>query len=440
MSYRHFIACLLLAAQPLLPAVAAETRSDPALLQALASGDWQTVGPRLAGLAHPGPIDRLLAAHAFLATDQGNRAYCNFASVARKADRDAWLQWATRFAASRPDSASALYLRGDAHARLEQWDDAIRAFSQALAFKPDNALALNARALAFAARGEWSLADKDLLVAARQNGAPLDVKANTGVLSILRRGDAEWADTLFQEVLQRDQQHFIARVGRGAAAAAQQEWDRAKYQFALTDKERPCTDLAMENLLLADQAEAARVAGDFGARPGTDIMRDSTQPTWRPADAAAVKDTLAGLKALQDANAHIEMGKSGLESVRNVTNAMAAAAGSAALKSFGPSPVGLAAAGGVGALRDWANKSLDSNIARLDRQAGDNGKHMEDLARWGAAARPSVSTPSSFERHPGGLNSAPPVNAWDNGAWPVVLWPVLLYTVHPADSSNPPTH
>jgi hypothetical protein len=180
-----------------------------------------------------------------------------------------------------------------------------------------------------------------------------------------------------------------------------------------------------------------RIASNSGNRPGTEILRHSPQSTPRQVDPAAMKDTLAGIKALQDANDHIAMGKSGLETVRQLTNAMAAGSGSKALAK-GPNLIGLVAAGGIGVVREWANKSLDSGIARLDRQAGDNLKHMEDLQHWGALPKPSVSRPSSLDRNPGGLDSAPPANAWDNGIWPVVIWPVLLYTVHPADSSSPP--
>ena len=88
-------------------------------------------------------------------------------------------------------------------------------------------------------------------------------------------------------------------------------------------------------------------------------------------------------------------------------------------------PKGLASLGeGIGGLAtitasQWTKSSLT-----------DWGSKLSQPHDW-----TFTKMPSSQLSNPGGVKPEPPLQAWDNGDWPVVVWPALLYAVTPPSSA-----
>ncbi len=91
------------------------------------------------------PVLRAIKGHALLALNQNNDSFVSFSSVAEPDDLETWKRWGIAVASRHPRSAVALYLLGDAYARVGDWESAVRAFDEALANEPSFHLAFNAR-------------------------------------------------------------------------------------------------------------------------------------------------------------------------------------------------------------------------------------------------------------------------------------------------------
>ena len=191
---------------------------SPDVRQALLAQDWgevaQLCGPS-EGLGSS-PVLRALKAHACLALNRNDDSLALFLSLKSDADRTAWKEWTSGFAAANPSNTVALYLKGDALARLKEWDKAVAAYSESLAVRRDFALALNARGVAYACMKEFDKALKDIEQACAAAPAFADAYASMGVLLVLKEAP-EGALENYSKALQQSPAFGLAKNGSGCA-------------------------------------------------------------------------------------------------------------------------------------------------------------------------------------------------------------------------------
>ncbi len=105
------------------------------------AGDWHEIyhllGSELSKVADP--CERVLAGHGCLSENQCDQAFLFFSSISDSDLRD-WNNWTGAMVKSHPNEAGAFYVRGDALARQDKWDEAIGAFDQSLKVEPKSAL------------------------------------------------------------------------------------------------------------------------------------------------------------------------------------------------------------------------------------------------------------------------------------------------------------
>lgn len=388
---------------------------DVALQRAVLAGDWATAASRAVAIPNPDSGTRLVAGHAFLATNKMNEALCAFAGATTEADRQDWLFLTANLAKSHPNSFSALYLHADALARQENWNDALAEFTRALDASPGNFLVLNARALTVAALGDWNGARADLATAVKSSRAPIDVELNRGVLAILHRDDSSRTDAYFAAVLKKSPGNAIALIGRGVAAVAERDWKRASDFYYRAGIAAPCITLAAANQLLVqeqlleEQQRALALASDDA---GTQIDRQSFQEQFR--------QDRANLNSFRnDLGFHSE--RSLPEIREQLQGAMAFASAANTIASVAKFSLNAAAivipTPQVKAFALTGSHFLDRSTNRTSLEMGRGQAIMDRL--------------DTFTDRAGGAASRTKVEAWDKGDWPAVLWPTLLYTVNP---------
>lgn len=150
------LTCLLLLSNISPGAVNAQTawQPDARLEAAILKEDWSRVAALLGSAKNLAAPARLVKAHAYLALNRNNESLCLFLNASSKDDLGKWEEWTRDFARKNPQTTVAHYFRGDALARLRQWDDALMAFVRAIELHPKHALALNSRGAIYAARGQ----------------------------------------------------------------------------------------------------------------------------------------------------------------------------------------------------------------------------------------------------------------------------------------------
>jgi tetratricopeptide (TPR) repeat protein len=154
--------------------------------------DWQAV-IRLTnhhGLSTP---QRLLRAHALIATNKSDDAACIFGAVASTEELQAWAAWTEDLVDKYPVNGNARYLHADALFRTGDDQRAIEEFDRALKAKGRHALTLNARAVMHALRGEPDAAKSDLSRALTINPHFSDALMNRGFLAIQTKESPEGA-------------------------------------------------------------------------------------------------------------------------------------------------------------------------------------------------------------------------------------------------------
>lgn len=191
---------------------------SPEIERAVLAEDWK----RVVGLCGPSeklarsPILRAIKGHALLATNHNNDALLLLMSLQEAGDLPAWQQWTAELSARHPRSPVAWYLLGDAYARLERWEEAVRAFDQALRLKPSFALALNARGVARAGQGRWEEAFEDLERVSAMAPEFADAHANLGTYWLYNRGPND-AMASFSRARQASPNFALAMNGSGCA-------------------------------------------------------------------------------------------------------------------------------------------------------------------------------------------------------------------------------
>jgi hypothetical protein len=414
---------------------ATQAAAPPAedLVQAVIAGNWSLAVQKLPHDSQPDAVGRIIAGHAYLATNRANDAVCAFASVTSDADLAGWQSWTGSLIAAHPALGTPHYLHADALARRERWVAARAEFDRALKIAPGTPLFLNARALTAAATLDWQNAIRDLTDASKVGDAPIDIRVNQAMLPILRRDDLREADARFEAILGEYPSHGIALIGRGAAAAVARHWRTANAYYAKAAAATPCIPLAADNILLSQGAELSEQHATLLAanNPGTSILLGSVTASQTQTQNAMLRLTSTSSYAtqidkLQTATMQMQIWTGLLGGVKNVADTMSQiAVAGMAQKIIPMTPQTVGAVAGIAFASGGLQHMISSNQSLLDQSY-----HLQSQMQMNQMQMnrpiPSVTAPSQSGT-PGGLNSEPPPGSLDRGQWPVVIWPVLLY-------------
>ena len=163
---------------------------------------------------------RALKAHACLALNDNDESLGLFLSLANRGDLAAWEAWATKFAEDHRRSPVAVYLKGDALARLGDWAAATKAYTQALS-QADTplvaAMILNARgvALVYCSKPKEALGDMERACMAAPGFA--DAHASLATLLVLTEAPEGAMEHYDQALSGAGNSFALARNGRGCA-------------------------------------------------------------------------------------------------------------------------------------------------------------------------------------------------------------------------------
>jgi tetratricopeptide (TPR) repeat protein len=238
-------------------------RPDPLLdlkvQESILAEDWTKVTDLLGpddSLKAPA-VARLIKGHACLALNRNNESLCLFLSVTSESDLKnlkKWKEWAQKFTKQNPKSPIAHYFKGDAFARLEQWDSALVAFDKGLKLDSTHVLLLNAKGVTHAAKGEWDTAYVYLAKAATADTSFADAYANLGALRIQMKTAAKGAYEWFSQAVRISPDFALAVNGRGCAQYARGYWDSAQVDFEEAGEKADCLSLTNLNLFGLNKA------------------------------------------------------------------------------------------------------------------------------------------------------------------------------------------
>jgi tetratricopeptide (TPR) repeat protein len=176
------------------------------------------------------PVLRAIKGHAYLAANSNNKSLEMFLSIDNEADRDAWKQWTFSFAKDNDSNAVALYLNGDALARLGEWRNAIATYSNAEKKAKNNfikAMVLNARGVAYVYLKDIDKAIQDLEKATSLAPNFADVHASLGAVLLMKEA-AEGALSSFENALVQSKNFALALNGKGCAEYGHMDPDNIK--------------------------------------------------------------------------------------------------------------------------------------------------------------------------------------------------------------------
>ncbi|MBC8490725.1 MAG: tetratricopeptide repeat protein, partial [Bacteroidetes bacterium] len=194
---------------------------------------------------------KIIKGHSCLALNRNNESLCLFSSVSLESDFKKWDEWTERFLIQYFDSPISYYFRGDAFARLGQWDNAIEKFNKALEIQPDYALALNARGVCNSAKNMLNKALVDFFMATKIDSMFADAYANQGALSIQKREGANGALKAFNKALKISHNFILALNGRASISIVIDKWNQAESDLEQIYKTRTeCLSKIIEYLAM----------------------------------------------------------------------------------------------------------------------------------------------------------------------------------------------
>ncbi|GEM_PF-1101227 len=216
---------------------------------ALLAEDWPKVAELLASVTPetPSPVERLIKGHACLALNRNNESLCLFLSVL---DGDSlialenihqWQGWTNIFAERNPNNAIVYYFQGDALARLEQWNHAVKTFTKALEFKANHPLALNARGVVYCALRQFDNAMSDFLNAVTSNSRFADSHNNLGALAVQQKEGAQGALDDFNIALKISPDFVLALYGHGCVKLIIGQWQEGKNDLQNSISKNNCS-------------------------------------------------------------------------------------------------------------------------------------------------------------------------------------------------------
>jgi tetratricopeptide (TPR) repeat protein len=157
------------------------------LQQPLLKGDWIGVLNVLekTELRDTDSSCRMVAAHAYLATNRNNEALILFLAM-DKEDLNLWKDWTSLLKEQHPEIAYVHYFYGDALMRVGDYDEGLNAFNQAIDLRPKESLFWTARGVAKAIHNDLddALLDINYAIGLRRDYA--DAHASIGTLWVLQ--------------------------------------------------------------------------------------------------------------------------------------------------------------------------------------------------------------------------------------------------------------
>lgn len=184
------------------------------------------------------PVERLVKAHAYLAQNQNNDSVCLFLSVSSSDELQAWKQWTLAFAQNNRDKAIAHYLKGDALARLEEWQAALEAFDTALRSQANHPLVLNAKGVVSAIQGNDATSYFDAAIQAKLDFA--DAYASWGAMYIQKKSGRQGALDLSSKALDISHDFTLAMITHASAEFVDGKWEKAQEGFAKASEKAGC--------------------------------------------------------------------------------------------------------------------------------------------------------------------------------------------------------
>jgi len=260
---------------------AAVSSASPEFSSALRTESWEALAEDLESGPRDSLADQFLLGHAYLALNRNNESVCMFLLAESESGRVAWGRWTTQFVRQHGDHPVAHYLRGDASARLSNWEEAVSSFDRALQIDPDHHLSMNAKAVALAGSGQWNRALVLLseLIALDPDFA--DPYGSRGTINVKRSQAPEGAIRWFDKALQIVPDFSLALNGRGSVHVALGNWEAAKADLEEARDASACTLVATENLIALELGRVEELArrGDLAdSEAGTSMLRSIRTP------------------------------------------------------------------------------------------------------------------------------------------------------------------
>ena len=419
---------------------------DSSLEKAVLSEDWERVAEQLSsvGPSHPSPVLRLIKGHAALALNRNNESRCLFLSVSSEDDRKDWGVWTVSFLETNTKSPTANYFRGDALARLHEWDRAAAAFGKSVGLKQRNALALNGRGVVNAQRGDLSKAVDDFLLATMVDPELADAFANLGAVAIHQKEGAKGALRDYSEAIRLSPGFGLALYGRGCVKLVLHDWEAAKTDIKDSMARVGCApQIIVEALESADKllagSEKTMLAKADGAKPGFSVST-TTLDKFERGDVGfsgwALQNSLKHAQTQMEVSAIIGAAKKGVEFKNDPAYTAAINRDIAAGKNwhtergaignvidsfqFNSKATGIA----PGALAGEIGGSFGRNISR---DYGLRSQHHNGIAD-------SIANKAFGAHNTGGFDAAPSDAILDDGDWPYI--PLYGLAFQMPDKSN----
>lgn len=195
------------------------SRSGTPLERAIAADNWRAA-IRLVSADFSSATNRIIGAHAFLVTNSGDKAVCEFEKTGGEEDLMLWESHAANFVRDFPGNAAARYLHGDSLARLGRYKAALAEFDRAVQLNPHHAMSFNARGVVHALLGDLQSAAADFDQAIKWNPGFADPYSNRGFLFLQKKQSPEGAFDSFNAALKISPDFGPALAGRGYALLA----------------------------------------------------------------------------------------------------------------------------------------------------------------------------------------------------------------------------
>jgi tetratricopeptide (TPR) repeat protein len=198
----------------------------------------------------------LLTGHAKLATNDNNASLLSFIAASKNPEiLKQWEKWTENFLKQHQNSPIALYLAGDAKARLGKIEEAIAYFDKAIALDGNFALAYNARGVLYALKEDRNKAYFDLLQATDKDRNLADAYVNLGTLAVLQESSinlGSGALDAFGKALAINPEFALAYNNRGSLYLGNNEVEKARSDFSQVQTFPLIADLFLQNQKLAD--------------------------------------------------------------------------------------------------------------------------------------------------------------------------------------------
>jgi tetratricopeptide (TPR) repeat protein len=410
---------------------------------ALSIESWESVISNLEPQHQHSGVACFLLGHAYLVVNRNNESVCEFLVAGSEEGRERWSRWTEQFEHTHPTRAIAQYLRGDALARLDRWDEALAHFDRALQINPAHPLALNGKGVVLAARGEWDHATLTFDAAAQAAPQFADAYASRGTLYVKRRQAPNGAIKWFDLALQRSPQFSLALNGRGSAEFGVGRWEEAKQDFERARDLSGCTLVATDNLVTVEKFRLDHLARQLettiaSAKPGTQLDvrardlqqslnkgRSTLESVRQPADAPLAGMRSAYNRAIASDFAADFLGGAKIL-VPNIVGKLGTHAVEQGLRRYGQEQIRTAQQldnqvfnNHLNVLNESIRREPNGPVARAWRERGVTG----ELMPYHLKNPPPIQNPAN------GVTSNMSDSHIDVGNWPVHTWFGLGYEV-----------